>query len=575
MVNRGRRSFVRGVGWAAAGSIATLSRRAGAKTMTTQVVAPSVIATPDIQPIIDRERDNIHAVMAKEDIPGVAVCLVHAGKPAWIEGFGVTDQKSHRRVGDRTIFSVQSTSKNFTAVAIMMAVQRGLLDLDEPITTYLPDFTVRSRFDAAPERKMTLRLLLSHRAGFTHEAPVGNNFEPAFPDFESHIASISRTWLRYPVGERYRYSNLGVDVAGYILQVASKMPFAECLRSQIFEPLGMSDSTVATDVYVRRADRAIGHAKGYTTVPSTTPLIPSGGVYTSARDIAAYLDFHLNRGTSRGKTLLEEKLWREMHSFSLGGNYSLGVGRAELRYGDTPVRMLNHNGGGFGFGSVCNYCPEAQFAWAAFFNQQGDAGYRLGTGLTEDLLTRQYGPHRPRLPAADLSPIEVRRAQMEELVGRYVGRTRSVEIKIENGKLGTQAGSTFTPLQFTSPTDVFVTGPTGDALTFRYFPARHDEAAHLECEIGDFSIDYSEGPHDAPGPDKSTWERFLGDYQIYTWGLPSQRVKIHRKNGYLYLDETRLFVELEPGLFFAGDGEAVDFRHAEPTWRNVRLQRIS
>ncbi|MDT7818039.1 MAG: hypothetical protein QOJ42_7955, partial [Acidobacteriaceae bacterium] len=109
---------------------------------------------------------------------------------------------------------------------------------------------------------MTLRHLLSHRAGFTHEAPVGNNYEPAFPDFEAHVRSISQTWLRYPVGERYRYSNLGFDLAGYILQVRTGMPFAECLRTLLFEPLGMNDSTAATDTYVQHHDRAVGHEKG-------------------------------------------------------------------------------------------------------------------------------------------------------------------------------------------------------------------------------------------------------------------------------------------------------------------------
>ncbi len=64
-------------------------------------------------------------------------------------------------------------------------------------------------------------------------------------------------------------------------------------------------------------------------------------------------------------------------------------------------------------------------------------------------------------------------------------------------------------------------------------------------------------------------------YEIYVWGKPSQQVKIHVKNGYLYLDETRLIVEFKPGLFFTSDGEAVDFRNTPPTWRNIRLIQAS
>src|SRR5579872_6380890 len=216
-----------------------------------------------IQPLIDRERAKILETMTRDEIPGVAVCLLSQGRVAWMEEFGVLGQHSRRAVGPRTIFSIQSTSKNFTASAIMMAVQRGLLNLDAPITTYLPRFTVNSRFESAPQAKMTLRLLLSHRAGFTHEAPVGNNYDPTFPSFEAHIRSIGETWLRFPVGERYRYSNLGIDVAGYILQQVMGKPFPACISEFIFDPLGMTDSTVDTEVYARRADRALGHERGY------------------------------------------------------------------------------------------------------------------------------------------------------------------------------------------------------------------------------------------------------------------------------------------------------------------------
>ena len=569
MLESSRRAFLMGVGLAATTGSAVGARAAAAAGPAATTTAPSA----DLQPLIDHERANIRAIMAKDDIPGVAVCFIHRGKPIWIEGFGVTAAKSNHRVGEHTIFSIQSTSKNFTAMAIMLGVQRGLLDLDEPISTYLPDFTVQSRFDPIPARKMTLRLLLSHRAGFTHEAPVGNNFDPAFPDFETHVLSISRTWLRYPVGERYSYSNLGVDLAGYILQTVSKIPFAECLQTWIFEPLGMTETTAATATYTQRADRALGHAKNHATVPLRIPLIPSGGVYTNARDVAAYLIFHLNKGAVAGHALLEERLWNEMHSFSFGGNYSLGVSRAEQRYGDTPLRMLNHNGGGFGFGCVCNYCPQSQLAWVALFNRQADSGYGIGSELAQALLRRQYGTRRPRMPASDLAPIDLRSTQLESFVGRYTGRLGSVELKLQDGKLGIQVGPVFTAQQFISPVDLFVVGPDDETVTSRYFPGTAEEAAHLECAISDCSLDYNDGPHDAPGPDKPEWDQYLGNYQLHTWGQPSQTLKVYRKNGYLYLEDTRMMLETEPGLFFTTDGEAVDFRYAEPTWRNIRLTK--
>ena len=159
-----------------------------------------------------------------------------------------------------TIFSVQSMSKLFTATAVMRAVSAGRLDLDVPITTYLPDFTVHSAFEVHPERKITLRMLLSHTAGFTHEAPVGNNNEPDPGTFDAHVRSISDTWLRFPVGTGYAYSNLGIDLAGYILERIDGRPFAKLMQDWLLGPLGMDHSTFDRRRIRATHDRALGHA---------------------------------------------------------------------------------------------------------------------------------------------------------------------------------------------------------------------------------------------------------------------------------------------------------------------------
>lgn len=570
MINSNRRRFLIGAGFAAAASIMALSRRASMESD-----RPNIELRPDLRPIIDQERSNILATMARENIPGAAVCLISDGRPAWIEGFGFTDQRCHRAVDHHTLFSIQSASKNFTATAILLAVQQGLLDLDEPISTYLPDFTVQSRFEAAPEKKITLRLLLSHRAGFTHEAPVGNNFDPSFPSFEAHVRSISQTWLRFPVGERCRYSNLGFDLAGYILQTVRKLPFADCLKTMLLDPLGMTDTTAATEEYVRQVDRAIGHEEGYATVPLKIPLIPSGGVYTSARDIAAYLMFQLYKGRFQSKAILRKTLWSEMHDSSLGEDtYALGVQRIDLSFSDAPIHLFAHNGGGFGFGCRLSYIPQAGIAWAALFNRATSGGYQFGTEILEHLLSRRLDVRTTSIAALPMSTVKPPTDQLARLVGNYISRARSIDMKIENSRLGMQIGPAFVPLEFTSPVDVFIKGPGGELATCHYFPARDNEVAHLECSIGDYSLDYNDGPSDVAGPDEAYWDGFLGNYQIYQWGRPQQRMTVHRKNGYLYLNETRLVVELEPGLFFTADGEAVDFRHAKVTWRNIRLERV-
>jgi CubicO group peptidase (beta-lactamase class C family) len=570
MMRTSRRSVI-----TQAASLAATSLYARPGAATAETSPTPILASARVRALIESERQSIREAMAHQGIEGVAVCLVHDGAPVWVEGFGVTDTASNRPIGADTIFSIQSTSKNFTAVAVMIAVQRGLLDLDAPITAYLPGFTVQSRFEARAQDRITLRLLLSHRAGFTHEAPVGNNYEPAFPDFEAHVRSLSSTWLRYPVGERYRYSNLGFDLAGYILQVRSGMAFPEWVRTVLFEPIGMNDSTIATNVYAARSNRAIGHEKGHATVPLKTPLIPSGGVYTSARDMAAYAMFHLGRGRVGDKVVLAEDLWREMHGFGLGGDYGFGVIREERRYGDSPVRLLSHKGGGFGFGSVFDYCPETGLAWAALFNRPVDAAYGFGAGLVDSALAQRCGARRPRLAADDLEPIAPPQANLRQLIGTYVGRNAPAKITLEAGALSFQEEKLTTAMRFSAPDETFIVGRDQEIVTYRCYPETPNTPAHLECSVGEDSLDYNDGPRDLAGRNDPRWNRYVGLYRVYQWGVPATDVTVRLGDGYLYLNDTRLIVETEPGLFFTSDGEAVDFRTRSPTWKNLLLRRVS
>lgn len=526
--------------------------------------------------LVRAERATIVEAMAAHGVEGASVCLVDKGRAVWVEGFGTTGGSDPVPVDDSTIFSIQSTSKNVTAVGVLIAVQEGLLDLDVPVSRYLPGFRVNSRFEKAPLERITLRLLLSHRAGFTHEAPVGNNYVPGSADFAAHVRSIGDTWLRYPVGDRYRYSNLGYDLAGFILQEKTGVAYAEWLRRKVFAPLGMRDSTADPAVYTARRQRAIGHEKGYESVPAVTPLVASGGVYTSARDMARYAAFHLEGGRAEGNAVLDPALWREMHGFGLGGDYGLGVIRNEVRHGDTPVRVLSHKGGGFGFGCVFIYCPDAQLAWAAMFNRPVSAPYRFGKALVEGALTARFGPAAPRLAAANVSTIRPTAALRCRVAGRYVGRNLVATIR-EDGealRFDSDALAMHVPLLVESPSTFHTDDGTGQLVTWRLTPAVGELPAHLECSEGEAGLDFNEGTDEPKGPDRASWDRYTGRYAIDQWGKAAMDVTVERRHGYLFIDGVKLVTEHEPGLFFTSDGEAVDFRGSTPTWRNLILRRV-
>ncbi len=324
----------------------------------------SAQASPQAQndnPIIQKYRQLIPQLMAEQDIPGLAVAVADDTGVLWAEGFGFTDNDRKTPVTPDTIFSVQSISKNFTAAAVLLAVQEGLLDLDTPITTYLPDFTVHSIFEEHPERKITLRMLLSHTAGFTMEAPVGNNFDLGSVSFEDHVKTISDTWLRFPVGTGFAYSNVGISLAGYVLQKVSGMPFAQYVEEKLLHPVGMVNSSFDMAQIRVNPNRAIGHSGSMPKVPLEIPLIPEGGLYTSANDMAKYIQFHLNRGSVNGQSLLNPALLDEMYT---GG---LAVGH-EHWHQNRETDLFFHGGGGFGFLADLYWCPELKIGITVLTN---------------------------------------------------------------------------------------------------------------------------------------------------------------------------------------------------------------
>jgi hypothetical protein len=284
--------------------------------------------------------------------------------------------------------------------------------------------------------------------------------------------------------------------------------------------------------------------------------------------------FHLNRGRVNGTPLLQEALWDEMHAFPFGGDYSLGTIRKELRHGDTDVRLLSHAGGGFGFGCVFQYCPAAGLAWVALFNRPTSAAYRFGAQLVDDALTRRFGAATPRLAVDDLPSIALPAAWLQKYAGRFIGRNTTAELEVRDGTLAMRTGNTVSPIRFVSPDELVVTGAQGDAVLYRYTSASALAPAHLECWIGENSLDYNDGARDVQGPDEPAWTPFLGTYRLEQWGEPGDKIEVRRKNGYLYLNDIRLIAEHEPGLFFTADGEAVDFRQDAPTWRSLRMQRV-
>src|SRR5205807_2715667 len=138
-----------------------------------------------------------------------------------------------------TVYRVGSVSKLFTDIGIMQLVERGELDLDAPVTRYLPDFKPANPFG----KPITLRQLMSHRAGLVREPPVGHYFDPTEPTLTQTVLSLNSTELIHAPETHTKYSNAGIATVGYILEKTKGKPFPTYLKHAVLDPLGLQNSS--------------------------------------------------------------------------------------------------------------------------------------------------------------------------------------------------------------------------------------------------------------------------------------------------------------------------------------------
>jgi len=361
--------------------------------------------SPAYRAFFDDAARSAISTMRRNRIPGLSIAVVDEAQTLWEDGFGYGDRARTVPITPDTRFSIQSMSKTFTGMAVLAAMQDGLLDLDEPVATYLPEFTVHSVFDTNPMQKITLRLLMTHLAGFTHEAPVGNNFTPATPTFDQHVASISDTWLRYPVGARESYSNLGIDLAGYIVETVRRRPFSSVMRDTVFTPFGMDRTTDEDPVILADSKRAEGHTPGMAAVPVITPMLASGGVWSTAHDIGRFLVQMLGEGENGGP--LTPSSYVAMRTSANGGSFGIGVAYRRMENNDL---VLNHAGGGFGFRTVMEWYPTLGIGIVVLTNSANhdSAHIDLAHHLIAELQKRGLAKSRFSLTSEPTSNLDIR-----------------------------------------------------------------------------------------------------------------------------------------------------------------------
>jgi CubicO group peptidase (beta-lactamase class C family) len=343
-------------------------------------------------------RDFVRGLLARQEVPGLALAAARAGQEIYAEGFGLREVGGADPITPDTIFGVASVTKGFTALAIMQLAEAGRLAVDDPVTRYLPAYRTP---DPAAARATTLHHFLTHTAGLPPlpsrffalaRAAAGDPFAAAKPawvadhapldnadDLLAYIADLDFTPLG-PPGAHFSYCNEGFALLGAIVERVSGQRYAAYVQEHILDPLGMTRSTFdgaalasMPDVATLHVARATDGRREVVAAPQRTyvPLwYPAGGLNTTVRDLLRYLEIYRTGGVSVGARLLSAAgIARMTTAHNPGGSpraaYGYGLGVTHDYHG---VTIIQHGGGSKGIAAQVIVAPEAGYTAAAIAN---------------------------------------------------------------------------------------------------------------------------------------------------------------------------------------------------------------
>lgn len=341
---------------------------------------------------------TIQQIFTEWKIPGLAVGSVDENGLTYKQTLGVQSIDEPAEVDENTIFCIASISKSFVALAIMQLVERGFLELDEYVVTYLPYF----KLDDDRFRKITLRMLLGHMSGMPdidegEYSTLMENPETDDDALERFVRAMAKLQLRSEPGTKLYYSNLGYSILGDIIAKQTGMVFETYLKEFLLQPIGMKDSTfLLSDVPKNRL--ALPHLrtpvmKVNQNYPNHRGDSPASSLHSTLNDMLTFGEFLINRGTMHGKKIVSaaslDLLWtavatRRPPPFyeKMGLGWMLGHFEGE--------KVVSHGGMGFGWTDFFMFFPELNKAAVMMSNDESYSRKQINHALASEITGHDY-----------------------------------------------------------------------------------------------------------------------------------------------------------------------------------------
>jgi CubicO group peptidase (beta-lactamase class C family) len=280
----------------------------------------------------------IDSVQAYQHIPAISAGVVAGDDLIWAKGYGTIDDQHAILASPKTIYSICSISKLFTSVSLMQQYEAGKVRLDEPIATYLPWAKLK---DSAEESgPITVRGILTHSAGLPRESdfPYWSGPDFPFPTREQVRTTISTQPPLFPAERYFQYSNLGLTLAGEVVEAVSGEPYAQYAKKRVLDPLGLNDTRtfMPMDLYGKRLAVGYGALKRDGTRDRVKPfdtkgITPAAGYTSTVEDLGKFASWQFRLLRTGKEEILKASTLREMQRVQYmdpGWKTSWGLGFA-------------------------------------------------------------------------------------------------------------------------------------------------------------------------------------------------------------------------------------------------------
>jgi CubicO group peptidase (beta-lactamase class C family) len=378
------------------------------------------------------------------DGPGATAIVVKDGEVLFQGARGMADLELGVPLTPDHVLRLGSITKQFTAAAIMLLEQQGKLTVGDSITKYLPGYPINGY-------EITIEHLLTHTSGiFSYTSipgyMVGNEIR-ADLSTEELVDVFDDLEMDFSPGEQWSYSNSGYVVLGAIIEKVSGQSYADFVKDNIFEPLGMNNSHYGGSQLI--PGRASGYQAiedGYTNAPflSMTQPHAAGSLLSTVGDLARW-----NAGLFGGELLTEESVARMTTEFTLndGEGTGYGYGLSVREIDGTPV--IDHGGGIHGFATYALWMPEAKIYVALLCNNPDNL-----TG--PNYVVRQMAAKATGNPLPTRTAIDLDGETLDEYVGVYtISETQSRSVTVEDDRLYTQRTGSMRMHAFAHAEDTF------------------------------------------------------------------------------------------------------------------------